>query len=135
MAKKSRESKNFVSKRSAIPLGFLDRLLGIIKRRVKMIVNFKDAAWKEEALKVHALLEQELSMGLDRVWVKTMGYQRALQIMGKLNGFIDTEATDGSYCRRHKELLEICAELHIRDRLIQKIKDQFGAGCFFVASL
>ncbi len=99
-----------------------------------MIINLKDAAWKQEALRVHGLLEQELSMGLDRVWVKTMGYQRALQIIGKLNGFVDTEATEGSYRRRHKELLEICTELHIRERLIQKITDQFGAGCFFVAS-
>jgi hypothetical protein len=135
MAKKSHESKNFVAKRSAIVLGFLDRLLGTIKRRTRMIINLKDAAWKEESLKIHALLEQELSMGLDRVWAKTMGYQRALQIIGKLNAFINTEASNGSYRRRHKELLEICAELHIRESLIQKIKEQFGAECFFVPTL
>ncbi len=97
-------------------------------------MDIKDAAWKKKALELHALLEQTCSMGLDRVWVKMMAYQRALQVITKLNGFISTQTLTEArrYVRCYEELLALYTELGIKEPIFEQIRDQLGSDCFFL---
>jgi hypothetical protein len=106
----------------------------MIKKRVSD-ETFKDEQWREEALKIHALISIEISKYLDQEWdrlyLKKEVCKRALNVIDELDQLLETMAPSfKQYQCLHQILFRLLKELQIESLIMEKIQKKFWTQYF-----